>query len=99
MGSRDIFEEMEFADGRPVKAKLVERASYTVMRLTLKKGTTVPPHPGSHSAFFLVLRGRAVVTHGAGEVELGPNQYILIEPNEDRGFHAKEDSVILAVRE
>jgi quercetin dioxygenase-like cupin family protein len=53
----------------------------------------------SHSAFFLVLKGKAIITSGDEEVELSKNQFIAMEANQMRGIQAVEDVVILGVRD
>ncbi len=53
----------------------------------------------NHSAFFLVLKGKAIITSGDEEVELEENQYISMEANQMRGIQALEDSVILGVKD
>ncbi len=98
MTSDNIFENLVFAKG-PNKTALVEREGYAVMRISLGKGGRIPPHIAPHSAFFLILKGRAIITSGDQEVELEENQYIAMETNQMRGIHALEDSVILGVRD
>ncbi len=98
MTSGDIFENLVFPKG-PNKVALVEREGYSVLRISLGKGGRIPPHVASHSAFFLVLRGKAIITSGDEEVELEENQYISMDANQMRGIQALEDSVILGVRD
>ncbi|TET09205.1 MAG: cupin domain-containing protein [Candidatus Thorarchaeota archaeon] len=98
MTSSDIFENLVFPKG-PNKLVLVEREGYTIIRISLGKGGSIPPHMASHSAFFLVLKGRAIITSGDQEVELEENQYIAMEANQMRGIQALEDSVLLGVRD
>jgi quercetin dioxygenase-like cupin family protein len=69
------------------------------MRISLGKGGRIPPHVASHSAFFVVLKGKAIITSGDKEVELKENQYIAMETNQMRGIEALEDLVILGVRD
>lgn len=99
MSSGDIFENLDFPKGGPNKIALVERDGYSVMRISLGKGARIPPHVASHSAFFVVLKGRAIITSGDDEVELGQNQYITLETNQMRGIQALEDLVVLGVRD
>lgn len=82
----------------PNKQMLVQREGYTVIRITLGKGGRIPPHNANHSAFFMVLKGRAIITSGDQEVELEENQYLAMEANQMRGIHALEDSILLGVR-
>jgi quercetin dioxygenase-like cupin family protein len=98
MSSGDIFENPVYAMG-PNKQLLVQREGYTVIRISLGKGGKIPPHMANHSAFFMVLKGRAIITSGDQEVELEENQYIAMEANQMRGIHALEDSVLLGVRD
>ena len=98
MTSGDIFENLVFSKG-PNKMALVEREGYSVMRISLGKGGRIPPHVASHSAFFVVLKGKAIITSGDKEVELKENQYIAMETNQMRGIEALEDLVILGVRD
>jgi len=97
MTSGDIFENLVFPKG-PNKMALVERDGYTILRISLGKGGRIPPHIATHSAFFLVLKGKAIITSGDEEVELEENQYIAMEADQMRGIQALEDSVILGVR-
>ena len=98
MVSGDIFENLVFSKG-PNKVALVEKDGYTVMQISLGKGAKIPPHVAGHSAFFLVLKGRAIITSGDKEVELEQNQFITMEANKMRGIQALEDSVLLGVRD
>ncbi|MCK5264168.1 MAG: cupin domain-containing protein, partial [Candidatus Thorarchaeota archaeon] len=63
------------------------------------KGGRIPPHMASHSAFFLVLKGKAIITSGDKEVELEENQYVAMEADQMRGIQALEDSVLLGIRD
>ena len=98
MTSSNILENLVFAKG-PNKLALVEREGYTVIRISLGKGGRIPPHMASHSAFFLVLKGKAIITSGDEEVELEENQFIAMEADQMRGIEALEDSVLLGVRD
>ena len=98
MTQGDIFENLEFQKN-PQKIALAETDGYAVMRIALGKNASVPPHMASHSAFFLVLQGKAIITSGDDEIELEPHQYISIDADLMRGIHALEDLVILAVRD
>ena len=98
MTSGNILENLVFAKG-PNKLALVEREGYTVIRISLGKGGRIPPHMASHSAFFLVLKGKAIITSGDEEVELEENQFIAMEADQMRGIEALEDSVLLGVRD
>jgi len=97
MISGDIFENPVFAM-EPNKQLLVEREGYTIIRISLGKGGKIAPHIANHSAFFMVLKGKAIITAGDQEVELEVNQYIAMEADQMRGIQALEDSVLLGVR-
>ncbi|MFW9887792.1 MAG: cupin domain-containing protein [Candidatus Thorarchaeota archaeon] len=97
MTTGDIFENLVFPKG-PNKVALAEREGYSVLRISLGEGASVPPHMANHSAFFLVLKGKAIITSGNREVELRENQFISMEANQLRGIQALEDLVILGVR-
>jgi len=99
MSSRDILENVVFPKGGPNKVALAERDDYTIMRISLGKGAKIPPHVADHSAFFLVLKGRAIITSGDEEVELSENQFVAMEAKQMRGIEALEDAVILGVRD
>jgi quercetin dioxygenase-like cupin family protein len=94
----DIFKNLVFQK-EPTKITLTEKDGYSVMRISLEKGAGVPPHMASHSTFFLVLKGKAIITAGDKDVELEQNQFISIDTNLLRGIHAMDDLVILAVRD
>ncbi len=98
MTTGEVFENLVFAKG-PNKIALVEREGYSVMRISLGKGGRIPPHVAAHSAFFLLLKGKAIITAGDKEVELVENQFIVMETNQMRGIQALEDSVIFGVRD
>ena len=98
MTTGDIFENLVFPKG-PNKTALVQREGYSVMRISIGKGGKIPPHVANHSAFFLVLKGKAIITSGDREVELEANQYIAMESNQMRGIEALEDSVLLGIRD
>lgn len=98
MTGSDVFENVVYSKG-PNKAALVEREGYSVLRISLGERARIPPHMASHSAFFLVLKGKAIITSGDEEVELGENQFISMEANQMRGIQALEDLVILGVRD
>ena len=98
MTAGNILENLVFPKG-PNKVALVQREGYSVMRISLGKGGSIPPHMASHSAFFLVLKGKAIITSGDQEVELEENQFIAMEADQMRGIQALEDSVILGVRD
>lgn len=94
----DIFENVEFLHS-PQKMALAQTDGYAVMRIALGKHGRVPPHLASHAAFFLVLQGKAIITAGDDEIELGSHQYVSIDAGQMRGIHALDDVVILAVRD
>ncbi|MHA2153321.1 MAG: hypothetical protein ACXAAQ_15205 [Candidatus Thorarchaeota archaeon] len=94
----NIMENLVFPKG-PNKAALVEREGYTILRISLGKGGRIPPHMASHSAFFLVLKGKVIITSGDEEIEREENQYIAMEADQMRGIQALEDSVLLGVRD
>ena len=99
MSSSDIFENVVFPKGGPNKISLAEREGYNVVRISLGKGARIPPHMANHSAFFFILKGKAIITSGDQEVELEENQYLAMETNQMRGIQALEDVVILGVRD
>ena len=99
MTTGDIFENLVIQSGGLDKVALVQRDGYSVMRISLGKGAKIPPHVASHSAFFFVLKGKAIITSGDKKVELEQNQYIALETNTMRGMEALEDSVILGIRD
>ncbi|MFW9909859.1 MAG: hypothetical protein ACFFEF_14930 [Candidatus Thorarchaeota archaeon] len=99
MSPRDIFENIVFPKGGPNKISLVEREGYSVMRIALGKGARIPPHIASHSAFFFIVKGSAIITSGDEQIELRENEYIALETNQMRGIQALEDLVVLGVRD
>lgn len=99
MTTGDIFENLVIPSGGLDKVVLVEKDGYSVIRISLGEGAKIPPHVTSHSAFFLVLKGKVIITSGDREVELEENQYIVMESKHVRGIQALEDSVILGVRD
>ncbi len=99
MLSGDIFENLVFSSKGPDAKPIAQANHYKVMRIVLGKGAQIPPHNANHSAFFFVLKGRAVITDGDAKVELSENQYLAMESNKMRGIEALEDLVILGVRD
>ncbi|MHA1619179.1 MAG: cupin domain-containing protein [Promethearchaeota archaeon] len=99
MNQKNVLEGISFSSENPVKEMISNTENYKVIRLSLKKGLVRPLHPGDHTAFFLVLKGRGIFTSGSEEVELGPNGFIKINKGDVRGIQSLEDLVILTVRE
>ncbi|MHA1138196.1 MAG: hypothetical protein ACTSSE_17085 [Candidatus Thorarchaeota archaeon] len=98
MTSGNILENVVFAMG-PNKLPIVQKEGHTIIRISLGKGGKIPPHVANHSVFFLVIKGKAIITSGDKEVELGENEYIALEADQMRGIQALEDSVLLGVRD
>ena len=61
MTSSDVFENLVFPKD-PNKVALAEREGYSVLRISMGQGGRIPPHMANHSAFFLVLKGKAIIT-------------------------------------
>ncbi|MFW9919182.1 MAG: cupin domain-containing protein [Candidatus Thorarchaeota archaeon] len=99
MTQGNLFENLVFSSKGPDAKPLAQTAKYKIMRIVLGKGAQIPPHEANHSAFFLVLKGRAIITNGDEKVELGQDQFIAMEANKMRGIQALEDLVILGVRD
>jgi mannose-6-phosphate isomerase-like protein (cupin superfamily) len=99
MSSKDIFENVQFSKEGPNKTTLTEMSGYSVLRLSLGKGARASPHIATHSAFFFVLKGRAIIISGDAEFELGENQYITVKAHQMRSIQALEDLVILVVKD
>ena len=99
MSSGDIFENIVFPKGGPNKTPLAKMGNYNVARISLGEGARIAPHMANHSAVFVVLQGRAIITDGDGEVELGKDQFIAMEANRMRGIQALEDLVILGIHD
>jgi len=99
MKPRNIFDNVEFSDETPVKTPIIKEDQYSIMRISLKKGLSVPPHKGGHSVVFFVLQGKGIFTSGGSEVELVQNEYLHIKKGEVRGIRALENLVIFAVKE
>ncbi len=99
MSSGNIFENVVFPKGGPNKTLLAQMGNYNVARISLGTGARIPPHVADHSAVFIVLRGKAIITSGDEEVELRENQFIAMEANQMRGIQALEDLVILGIHD
>ena len=99
MSANNILSDKKFSPDKPEKKPIVDSSSFNITRLCLKKGVIVPPHDDTHSAFFLVLEGKGMFTHGKGEVELGQNDFLYIKVGESRGIRSLEDLVVLAINE
>ena len=99
MSMENIFSNLEFSKDEMVKKMLVNKENYKVIRISLETGVEIPPHAGSHSVFFLVLKGRGIFTNGDDKSELKANQFISIGSDKIRGIKCIEQMVILAVRD
>jgi quercetin dioxygenase-like cupin family protein len=99
MDTGDILSNLEFSEDHPVRTMLLKKSNYAILRIALEKGTKIMPHEDAHPVFFLILKGKGIITCGERELELGPNQYIHIEKDEKRGIQALEDLVIFAIKE
>ena len=97
MTSGNILENAVFQID-PDKTPIVKKESHTIIRIVIGKGGKIPSHMASHSAFFIVLKGKAIITSGDKEVELAENEYIAMDADQMRGIEALEDSVLLGVR-
>jgi quercetin dioxygenase-like cupin family protein len=99
MDTGDILSNLEFSEDTPVRAMLLQKQHYAILRIALGKSTKIMPHEDAHPVFFLILKGKGIFTCGEKEIELGPNQYIHIEKDEKRGIQALEDLVLFAIKE
>jgi quercetin dioxygenase-like cupin family protein len=97
--SKNIFENQKFLEDTPAKDLIYKTNNFKVMRISLKKGLAIPPHPGTHVVIFFVLKGKGIFTSGSGEVELSENEYISLNETEPRGIRSMEDLVVLAIRD
>ena len=61
MEANDILLDKQFKENIPHKKPILSTDNYRIMRLCLKKGVVLPPHEGTHTAFFLVLEGKGIV--------------------------------------
>lgn len=93
-----ILENIAYEEGGPARIVLATIPPVKIARVCLKKGQTIQPHIDVHSAFFIVISGKAVFTQGKNKIELGPNQYLLVEENQQRGIDPIEDLVIVVIR-
>ena len=96
---KNIFDNQQFLPNTPAKDLIYKSNNFKIMRISLKKGLTIPSHQGSHVVVFLVLKGKGLFTSGSGEVELGENEYITLNETEPRGIRSLEDLVVLAIRD
>ena len=78
MDTGDILSNLEFSEDTPVRAMLLQKQHYAILRIALGKGTKIMPHEDAHPVFFLILKGKGIFTCGEKEIELGQNQYIHI---------------------
>ena len=99
INSNTIFNNQEFKENEPAKDPIFICDKFKVMRISLKKGQVVEKHAGNHPVFFLVLKGRGVFLIDNEEIELGPNEFVSLTANEERGIKSIEDLVVLAVRD
>jgi len=99
MNKNNILEDKKFLPNDPDKKPVVLSENFKIMRLCIKKGVVVPPHEGTHPAFFLVLEGKGIFTRNQEQIELGQNEYLFLKENEIRGIESLEDLVVLAVRD
>ncbi|MBY8992226.1 MAG: hypothetical protein KGD58_15885 [Candidatus Lokiarchaeota archaeon] len=97
--SKNIFDNQKFLGDTPAKDLIYKTGNFKIMRISLKKGLSIPVHQGTHVVVFFVLKGKGVFTSGSGEVELGENEYISLDETEPRGIRSLEDLVVLAIRD
>jgi len=99
LASKNIFEDQKFLLDSPAKDLIYKSNNFKIMRISLKKGLTIPSHQGNHVVVFFVLKGKGLFTSSSGEVELGENEYITLDETEPRGIRSLEDLVVLAIRD
>ena len=97
--SKNIFDKQKFLVNAPAKDLIYKTDNFKIMRISLKKGLSIPSHQGTHVVVFFVLKGKGIFTSGSGELELGENEYISLDETEPRGIRSLEDLVVLAIRD
>lgn len=98
MEANSVLNQLIFSENSPVKTMLLQQENFELVRITLGKGTKIPPHQGGHAVFFLVLQGKGVFICGEEDVYLSQNQYLYIKADETRSIQALENLVIFAVK-
>ena len=96
---KNIFDNQKFIPDGPAKYPIYISEKFKVMRISLKKGSEIEPHEGTHPVVFLVLKGKAIFPTASGGVELGENDYITYSETEPRGIKSLEDLVVLVIRD
>ncbi|MHA1458531.1 MAG: hypothetical protein ACTSQR_02585 [Promethearchaeota archaeon] len=96
---KNIFDDENFIPDGPAKHPIYISEKFKVMRISLKKGSEIKPHDGTHPVVFLVLKGKAIFPTPSGEVELGENDYITYSETESRGIKSLEDLIVLVIRD
>lgn len=97
MADNNLLLDLEFPEEGPGKKMIQKTEKYTVLRLCIKKGNIIPPHPDDHTALFTVLKGKGIFARGDDRIELSAGSYIFIPKGKARGIESVEDLVVLAL--
>lgn len=82
---------------RPATATVHDSADARLVIFRLAPGQSVAPHRNASTVMLTAVAGRAIVTGGDGEREIGPGDVVVYEPNETHGMRAvNEEAVLLA---
>ena len=76
-------------------AAIVKTEAFEAVRLVVRAGDTIPAHKVAGPIMLHCLEGRAVIGLGDGEVELGSNDWILLEGGEPHSVRGVENSSLL----
>ena len=65
--------------------------NFALRRFIIEPGGCTPCHSHDWEHEVYILRGRGIVVTAEGEVEVGPDMALLVEPNEEHQFRAMPD--------
>jgi len=95
----NLLEKESFSSEKPVKKDVLKSENFNIVRVYLKKGQEIKPHPEPYAVFFLVLKGKGLFTSKEGKFELKKNDGLFIKVNEIRGIKCLENLVILGIQD
>jgi len=88
-----------FLSVKPIKKNILKSENFNIVKVYLKKGQEIKPHPEPYAVFFLVLEGTGLFTSKEGKFELKKNDGLFIKANEIRGIKCLENMIVLGVQD
>ena len=95
----NMLEKNGFSSEKPVKKDVLKSENFNIVRIYLKKGQEIKPHPEPYAVFFLVLEGKGLFTGKEEKFELTTNDGLFIKANEIRGIKCLENMIVLGIQD